>query len=215
LLITVEKNVDNLFWSTSNPLYCLLKFVIGTSFNLKEMFGTILRKKVTDEKLANVFINGLFSTIDNVFPIIAELINEDPVFVSSPGIKPGDSYEFSIIVFVANINFIESSFDQEQADRVQKLIHDKLSKVYDIPLVDLKKMFNEYKSLMDRLNHPSKNTIYAMSKGIFDKYALYNFQDEYFKRMQAPNPLFLKRMDEIIENFIWDWDNFFKKFRLD
>ena len=189
--------------------------MLDTSFNLKEMFGTILRKKVNDEKLANVFINGLFSTIDDGFPIVAELINEDPVFVSSPQIKPGDSYEFSIIVIVGNINFIESSFDQQQAHRVQKLVHDKLSKVYDIPLSDLKKMFKEYKSLMDRLNHPSKNTIYAMSKGIFDKYALYNFQDEYFKRMQAPNPLFLKRMDEIVENFIWDWDNFFKRYRLD
>lgn len=179
------------------------------------MFGTILRKKVSDEKLANVFINGLFSTIDDGFPVIAELINEDPVFVSSPEIKPNDSYEFSIIVFVGNINFIESSFDQEQADRVQELVHSKLAKVYDMPVQDFKKMLSEYKSLMNRLNHPSKNMVYAMSKGVFDKYTLYNFQDEYFKRMQAPNPLFLKRMDEIIENFIWDWDNFFKKYRLD
>ena len=38
--------------------------------------------------------------------------------------------------------------------------------------------------------------VYAMSKGIFDKYMLYNFQDEYFKRMQAPNPLFLKRLHD-------------------
>ena len=179
------------------------------------MFGTILRKKVNDEKLANVFINGLFSSIDDGFPIIAELINEDPVFVSSPQIKPDDSYEFSFIVFVGNIDFIESSFDQEQADRVQKLVHDKLAKVYDMPLADFKKKIEEYKSLMNRLNHPSKNMIYAMSKGVFAKYGLYNFQDEYFKRMQAPNPLFLKRMDEIIENFVWDWDAFFKKYRLD
>ena len=57
--------------------------------------------------------------------------------------------------------------------------------------------------------------IYAMSKGIFDKYALYDYQDEYFKRMQVPNPLFLKRMDEIVENFIWDWSAFLKKYRLD
>jgi hypothetical protein len=56
--------------------------------------------------------------------------------------------------------------------------------------------------------------VYAMSKGIFDKYMLYNFQDEYFKRMQAPNPLFLKRLDEIVENFVWDWDVFFKKYKL-
>jgi len=53
-----------------------------------------------------------------------------------------------------------------------------------------------------------------MSKAIFYKYKLNEFQDEYFKRMQAPNPLFLKRMDEIMVNFIWNWDAFSKKFKL-
>jgi hypothetical protein len=32
--------------------------------------------------------------------------------------------------------------------------------------------------------------------------------------MQAPNPLFLKRMDEVMINFVWNWDAFFKKFRI-
>jgi len=80
---------------------------------------------------------------------------------------------------------------------------------------EFKTLVKDYRSLLSRLNHPSKNTIYGMSKVIFDKYTLYNFQDEYFKRMQAPNPLFLKRMDEVVENFVWDWDGFFKKYRLD
>jgi hypothetical protein len=53
-----------------------------------------------------------------------------------------------------------------------------------------------------------------MSKAIFHKYKLNDFQDEYFKRMQAPNPLFLKRMDEVMSNFIWNWDAFFKKYKL-
>ena len=39
------------------------------------MFGTILRKKVSDDKLANVFINGIFTSVDNGFPVVAELIN--------------------------------------------------------------------------------------------------------------------------------------------
>jgi hypothetical protein len=29
--------------------------------------------------------------------------------------------------------------------------------------------------------------------------------------MHTPNPLFLKRMDEMMSNFLWDWDQFFKK----
>lgn len=179
------------------------------------MFGTLLRKKVSDDKLANVFINGLFSTVDSGFPVVAEFINEDNSFVVSPGIKPNDSFEFSLIVLVGNISFLESAFDPEQAERVERLIYQKLAAIYEMEVYDFKKMLKDYKHLICRLNHPSKNMIYGMSKAIFDKYCLYNYQDEYFKRMQAPNPLFLKRLDEIVENFIWNWDAFFKKYKLD
>ncbi|MFT6500277.1 MAG: hypothetical protein ACJASQ_000384 [Crocinitomicaceae bacterium] len=179
------------------------------------MFGTIIKKKVSDDKLANVFINGLFTTIDNGFPVIAELINDDPAFVKSPNLRPNDNYEFSLIVLVGNLSFLESAFDPQQADRIETLVYEKLAKAYDMPVYDFKKMMKDYKTHLCRLNHPSRNMIYAMSKGVFDKYLLYNFQDEYFKRMQAPNPLFLKRMDEVVENFVWDWDVFFKKYRLD
>jgi hypothetical protein len=179
------------------------------------MFGTILRKKVSDDKLANVFINGLFKTIDDGFPIIADFINEDPAFVESPDIGHNHSYEFSIVVLVGNLSFLESAFEPEQANRVEALIYARLAKISEMELREFKQMLKDYKSLMWRLNHPSKNMIYAMSKGIFDKYTLYNYQDEYFKRMQAPNPLFLKRMDEVIENFVWDWDAFFRKYKLD
>ena len=72
------------------------------------MFGTILRKKVSDDKLANVFINGLFSTIDNGFPIIADFINEDQAFVHSPGIQHNQSYEFSLVIVVGNLSFLEN-----------------------------------------------------------------------------------------------------------
>jgi len=179
------------------------------------MFGTILRKKVSDEKLANVFINGLFSTIDNGFHVIAEFINEDPAFVSNPNIHSNQSYEFSLIVLSGNLSFLESSFDPEQANRLEVLVYKKLAKVYEMSTADFKRLMKDYRALMYRLNSPSKNMVYAMSKCVFDKYALYNYQDEYFKRMQSPNPLFLKRMDEIIENFVWDWDAFFKRYRLD
>ncbi len=179
------------------------------------MFGTILRKKVSDEKLANVFINGIFNSVDNGFPVVAEFINEDPSFVSSPNINPKDTYEFSLIVFVGNLTFLESSFDPEQASRVEALIYEKLANIYDMSRAEFKGLVKDYRNLIARLNHPSKNMIYGMSKVIFDKYSLYNYQDEYFRRMQSPNPLFLKRMDEIVENFIWDWDNFFKKYKLD
>ena len=179
------------------------------------MFGTILRKKVSDEKLSNVFINGIFNSVDNGFPIVAEFFNEDPAFVISPDVKDNQSYEFSLIVCVGNLSFIESSFEPEQAERLEQLVMIKLAKIYDLTIYDFKALVKDYRNSITRLNHPSKNNIYGMSKVIFDKYKLYDYQDEYFKRMQSPNPLFLKRLDEVVENFIWNWEGFFKKYRID
>lgn len=178
------------------------------------MFSVLLKKKLSDDKLANIFVNGLFDSIDNGFPIVAELINDDPVFVKSPNISPNQSYEFSLIILIGNISFLESSFEPEQADRIESLIFEKLAGVYGMELNAFKGLLKDYKYLMTRLNHPSKNMVYAMSKAIFDKYGLYNFQDEYFRRMMAPNPLFLKRMDEVVSQFVWDWDAFFKRYKL-
>ena len=53
-----------------------------------------------------------------------------------------------------------------------------------------------------------------MSKAVFHKYNLNEFQDEYFKRLQNPNPLFLKRMDEVMKFYIWNWDAFLKKYKI-
>jgi len=178
------------------------------------MFGTILKKKVSDDKLANVFINGLFNSIDNGFPIVAEFINEDPSFVNSPEIKSNDSYDFSLIVIIGNLSFLESAFDPEQADRVESLVYEKLAKVYEMKSIDFKAMLKDYRTFISRLNSPSKNMIYGMSKAVFDKYGLYNFQDEYFKNMKGPNPMFLKRLDEAMDNFVWNWDSFKQKYQI-
>jgi len=64
------------------------------------------------------------------------------------------------------------------------------------------------------VNHPSKNTLYGMSKAVFHKFHLNDYQESYFKNMRTPNPLFLKRMDDVLNNFLWDWEEFFKRHKL-
>lgn len=177
------------------------------------MLGTILKKKLSDNQLANVFVNALLESIDNGFKEVADLINDDPAFVVSPNIQVEQDSEFAMIVFVGNVSFLESTFEAEQAHRVEKLIFEKLGKIYGITENQFAQLVRDYQSFIMRVNHPSKNVLYGMSKAIFHKYKLNDFQDEYFRRMQAPNPLFLKRMDEVMNSFIWDWDVFFKKYR--
>lgn len=178
------------------------------------MFGTLIKRKLSDNQVANVFVNALLEVVDNGFKEVAALINDDPVFVSSPNIQPNQDGEFALIVIVGNLSFLESTFEAEQAYRVEKLIFEKLAVLYGMTEQNFAALVREYQSFISRVNHPSKNMVYGMSKAIFHKYHLNNFQDEYFHRMQAPNPLFLKRMDEVVNNFIWDWDSFFKKYKI-
>lgn len=178
------------------------------------MLGTILKRKLSDNQVANIFINAIFDSVDNGFIEVANMINDDQAFVSSPKVNPTHSGEFGMIVIVGNLTFLESTFESEQASRVEEIIIEKLSKIYDMTTTDFEKLIKEYRSFISRINHPSKNMLYGMSKAVFFKYQLNAFQDEYFKRMQTPNPLFLKRMDEVMQNFIWNWDAFFKKYRL-
>ena len=178
------------------------------------MFSTLIKRKLTDNQVANIFINALYDSIDNGFSEVAQLINEDLAFITSPNIDKDNNGEFGLIVIVGNLSFLESTFDADQAERVESIIFEKLSKFYDLDANRFKIIVKEYQNFILRVNHPSKNWIYGMSKAVFHKYKLNEFQDEYFRRMQAPNPLFLKRMDEVMGNFVWNWDAFFKKYRL-
>lgn len=178
------------------------------------MFSSLTKRKLSDNQVANIFINAIFDSVDNGFHEVALLINEDTAFSNSPNINKDDNREFGLIVIVGNLSYLESNFEADQTERVEKIIFEKLSKLYALDVSSFKKLIKEYQSFILRINHPSKNWVYGMSKAVFYKYKLNEFQDEYFRRMQAPNPLFLKRMDEIMGNFIWNWDAFSKKFKL-
>lgn len=178
------------------------------------MFSSLIKRKLTDNQVANIFINAIYDSVDNGFKEVAQLINEDIAFTSSPSIDSTNNSEFGLIVIVGNLSYLESVFDAQQAERVEAIVFEKLSKFYEMDEKSFEKMVKEYQNFILRVNHPSKNFIYGMSKAVFHKYKLNDFQDEYFRRMQAPNPLFLKRMDEVMGNFIWNWDAFFKKYRL-
>lgn len=191
------------------PYFCNKRFICT------RMLGSLLKKKLSDNQLANVFMNGLLEVVDNGFGEVAELINEDPAFVSSPGLSARDNTHFTMVILVANICALENTFEPEQAVRIEQLIFQKLGKMMQTSAAEAEETVRHYQKFMQRINHPSMNTVYAMSKAIFQQYGLNEFQDEYFRRMQVPNPLFLKRMDVIVANFLWDWDAFFKKYRID
>ena len=178
------------------------------------MLSTLFKKKVSDEQLANVFVNGVLDVIDKGFEEVKSIMEEDPAFVNMPQLDKMADGHFAMIVIVGNIKELGGSFSSHMLLTLEPLIFEKIADAFEMTTHEFEEHVKDYSNFMSRVNHPSKVTLYSMSKAMFYKYKLNNYQDDYFKSMDSPNPLFLKRMDEIMKNFLWNWEAFFKRYKV-
>jgi hypothetical protein len=178
------------------------------------MLGFAVRKRIDQDKLANIFVNSLIEVVENGFEDITEMIIEDSSFVSEPIIPQNARNQFLLIVTVGNLEFLRESFGAFEVDEIENTIIKKFANVYDMSINDFSRLLEKTNDYMTHHNFPSKNILYGMSKAVFHKCDLNQYQESYFKSMNTPNPLFLKRLDELIINFMWEWDVFLRKFKL-
>lgn len=176
--------------------------------------SSLVKKKISEQRLAAMFVSGLVKNVELGFPDVASLINDDPDFAISPKIASTDDNHFLIITLTGNIKLMSDRLEGEQELRVRRAILEQCAQVFETDYDTFTTLYREYSELMMRINHPSKNILYAMSRGVFAKYQLNQFQADYFRQLNTPNPLILKRMNEIMANFIWDWDAFLEKYRI-
>ena len=178
------------------------------------MFGLAIRKKIDEEKLANIFVNSLLEAVENGFGDVAGMINEDPAFNASPEVNPNAYQQFLLIVITGNLNYLSQNNEIDDVADLSHLIIKKYAQIFDMDTNELDAKIQRMQAFVSQVNYPSKNYLYGLSKAVFFKYNLNEFQESYFRSMNSPNPLFLKRMDELVRLFLWDWDNFFKKHKL-
>ena len=167
-----------------------------------KIFG---KKKLKEDKLANVFVNSTLGTVDGCFSDIVGIIKESPEFVTQPDIEVSNDSKFLLSVIAANLKEIPKHLEAHQDNRMINLIITKLCGVFDVNFDKLEGTLREYQSYLSRVNHASNNNLYAMSKAVFFKYELGQYQEDYFRNMNSPNPLFLKRLDEAMKLFLFNW----------
>jgi hypothetical protein len=172
------------------------------------------RKKLTTERAAHMFSHHIIETVETGFPELAGFINDSPEFISNPNIQPGDFGKFLMIVIAGNFTYISQYFTEGQDKEIIENCVQKMAPAFGMTPTEFSLKIKEYKDCMARANHPSKNIIYAMSKGVFLKYGLNDYQEEYFRQMKTANPIFLKNMDELMKNFLWDWEAFNDKYKV-
>ncbi len=178
------------------------------------MFGIALRKRIDEEKLANIFVNSLLEAVENGFEVVAEMINDDPAFENSPNISSNAYEQFLLIIITGNLEFLKNNTQIEDIKEMEEKIIYKYATIFGLENDEFDRLISQMKTFIAQINFPSKNYLYGISKAVFFKYHLNQYQESYFKSMNTPNPLFLKRMDEMVNNFLWDWDSFFKKHKL-
>lgn len=178
------------------------------------MFKNLVKKRVSEEQLANGFVNGIIDLVDQGFPEVALIINEDAQFATRPNINADDSDKFLLVVIAGNLKMIPDYFQAYQDMRMVDHIYRKLAAALGLELDVLKRIIGQYQNFCSRMNHPSNNNLYAMSKGVFYKYDLNPYQQDYFKGMNSPNPIFLKKLNEIMSHFLWDWNAYLEKYRV-
>ncbi len=176
-----------------------------------KIFG---KKKLKEDTLANIFVNATLEAVESGFQDIIGLINESPEFINSPNLEKADDSKFLLIVLAANLKEVPKHLPAHQDNRMINLIITKLSGVFDVSFDKLEARLREYQSYLSRVNHPSNNNLYAMSKALFFKYELGQYQEDYFRNMNAPNPLFLKRLDEAMALFLFNWESTQKEYQL-
>jgi len=175
------------------------------------LFG---KKKISEKQVANVFVNAIQVMIDEGFEDVAGLINDSPEFVTSPCISTEDSGSFTMIVLAGNIKMIPKYYDAGQDKRITEHVLEKFAELYEIDKMKLAQMVSDTRKFMSRKNHPSKNVVNGMARAVFCRYELNKHQEEYFKSMQSPNPIFIQRLKDALENFMWDWNAFKVKYKV-
>lgn len=175
------------------------------------LFG---RKKMAEEKLANVFVNAILELSAEGFPMVAAELNESPEFSVRPRIETEDDGLFARIILAGNLMEVPRYLESGRDRRVFSLAISKFGQATDQRCSDLELEVLALQQFMERANQPSKNTVYAMSKAVFHKYDLFRYQDAYFRGLKAPNPIVLKRLNQLMGYFLWNWEEFMTEYRI-
>jgi hypothetical protein len=178
------------------------------------MLNIFGKRKIKSDKLANILVNYIIEVTEKGYDGVEALIETSPEFVVKPETNPEGTKNFLLVVFVGNISFVSRYFDQDVEDAIKEHCFKVLADTFTTDAGTLKGLYKDYKSFMVKVNHPSKNMLYAMSKGLFHKLELNDYQEDFFKSQNVPNPMFIKKLDEIMAQTIFHWDEFLSKHKV-
>ena len=178
------------------------------------LLSWLSKKKLTDEQVANIFVNTSFETVEQGWPQVAAFLNAAPEFDSCPQLNEDDYGKFLMIVVSANLSLIPKHFDPGVDRAIIQRCCAKFGFALGLPTESFARKVKEFRNFMKEINRPSKNTLTAMTRAVCYKYGVIAHQEPYFRDMNVPNPILQKNLRELMEHFLWDWEDFVDQYRV-
>ena len=172
------------------------------------------KKKLKPEEVARMFVHATLDSVEDAWPDILGLLRETPHLERPPEIDDSEVGPFLLVVLAGNLDFIPRFFDGGADHALVEAIVSELSKQLELPSDQLADRISCTRDAMVKLNKPSKKTLSAMSRGLYLGYGLNEYQEEYFRSLNVPNPRFLMQMEEVLQHFLWDWTSFHEQYRV-
>jgi len=181
-----------------------------------KFFGLLSKKeKVKIKSLVSIYCQTLDEVINQGFVEIKDFINNNNNLENNPNLQQNDIKWFRIIIYLGNLNNLSSHFEEHEVLKLRNLIVDEIySDLSDNDKITAVEGFLQYEGYFMDLMNEFGSEIDAMAFAIFDKYNINEFQGELFKRKNKPNPIFISEMKNLIQHFIWNWDEYLQKNKL-
>ncbi len=179
------------------------------------LFNFIGKKKLKEQHVANVFVSTINELAEDSFPTLAEFLNEAPELETSPSIKSNQLEWFLYIVFSANLYNLKFHLETDQLNRMRILVIDQFiesleGRDHDQTLEQI----NNYEDFIAGLDRTNGDLTKSIATAIFNKYGLNNCQVDHFQKINMPNPIIIKSIEEATANFIWNWTDFLEKYKM-
>lgn len=180
------------------------------------VFSIFGKKRLKEAHIAQVFVGEINDLAVKSFPLMREYLNDVPDLKECPNIKEDQLDWFLYILFSANLYNLKNHFDLDQHNRLRILIIDEFinsitDKSHDEVLGQIN-IYEDFIASLDRYQQEDMGTIIALA--IFQKYGLNECQVDHFARMNKPNPHIIKSMEEITEDYVWNWNDLLESFKL-
>lgn len=176
--------------------------------------GLFGKKKVKVAELAPRYVNAIYEVVDAGFGEIAGYINEEKEFEKSPKLSDKENEWFLYIVYAGNLVNLDNYFDKKQADDIASVFSREIIKAMgkdpDIAI----EILGDYENFLRSLLGEPKNLVKAMSLAIFHKYDLNKYQKEHFQKLNSPSPIVMKELNEMVEFFLWNWQDYLNKYKV-